>query len=253
MKNVEMDKTYKNDVYWLPKIFLAVVMLCLPSLGEGFFVHGTSSSFWDTNLVATVIGYTKDRAFMGTHIPEMVPSGQAAQQVWFKCIAPTNFERVVFSMHKCGPASLLSIYPTNQFFVFPASFRGNSSFRDPVMISERHNSATSFQTIHDYCPACTIDKVFPITENQSQYWELFIRSNLEVWTKRNAEWRDKMKNESDDKKRASLSNRVEHAERKIKSLQLEIDDCKKQPQYFKERIEWLKTQGVNPEDQKTDN
>jgi hypothetical protein len=190
---------------------------------------------------------------MGTSIPEMVPSGQAAGHVWFYSIAPTNFARIVFSMHKCGPGSLLPIYPTNQFFVFPASFRGNSSFRDPIMISERHNSATSFQTIHDYCPACTIDKVFPITENQSQYWELFIRSNLEVWTKRNAEWRDKMKNESDEKKRASLSNRVDIAERKVESYQHEIDDCKHQSQYFKERIEWLKTQGVNPEDQKTDN
>jgi hypothetical protein len=246
-----MRKTFKNDVCWLPKIFLAVVMLCMPSRGEDFFVHGTSASFWDTNLVATVIGYTKTRAFMGASIPEMVPSGQDAVQVWFYSIAPTNFAGVVFSLHKCGSGALLPIYPTNQFFVFPASFRGNSNFRDPVIISERHNSATSCQTIHDYCPACTLDKVFPVTENQSQYWEPFIRSNLEVWTKRNAEWRDKLKNARDEEKRATFSNRVEIAERKIKSYQREIDDCKNQSQYFKERIEWLKTQGVNPEPQKT--
>jgi len=246
-----MHQPHKSVVCWPLKIFFGVVMSCLPSLAEDYFLHGTSSSFWETNLVATVIGYTKSREFMGTTIPEMTSSDQSAGKVWFYSIAPTNFARLVFSVHKCGPGSLLSIYPTNQFYVFPASSCGNSKCRS-VRVDERDDSTTAFQTIHDYCPACTIDRMFPITENQSQYWESFMRSNLEFWTKRNAEWRDKMKNESDDKKRASLSNRVEHAERKIKSLQLEIDDCKKQPQYFKERIEWLKSQGVNPEPQTTD-
>jgi len=245
-----MNLIQKSVVGWFLKIISIVVLLSFSSRGEGYFVHDTSSSFWETNLVATVIGYTKDRVFMGAHIPEMVPSGEAADQVWFKSIAPTNFSRIVFSMHKCGPGSLLPIYPTNQFFVFPASFRGNSSFRDPVSADESYDSTNAFQTIHDYCPGCTFDKVFPITESQAQYWETFIRGNLEGWKKRGADWREKLKNESDETKLISRSNRVAYAERKIKSLQLEIEDCKNQSEYFKERIEWLNTQGVNPEDSK---
>ena len=242
---------HNNNSCLRAKIFLIAVMACLGSRGENYFLHETTASFWETNLVATVIGFTKERAFMGTTVPEMNPSEPSASQVWFYSIAPTNFARLVFSMHKCGPGNFASFYPTNQLFVFPASFRGNSKFRDPIILREGYNSPKASQTIHDYCPACTLDKLFPITDSQSQYWEPFIRSNMEVWEKRFADWRDKLKYESDEKKRASLSNRVEIAERKVKSYQREIEDCKHQSQYFKERIDWLKTQGVNPEPQKT--
>ena len=245
-----MNKANKSYVILDPKIIFCVLLSCLPAFGENFFLQETTASFWESNLVATVIGYTGQRTFMGIKIPEMDPSDQCPMAVWLYSIAPTNYARITFSLHTCG-FDLLRAYPTNHLFVFPASvcvkqvsaeMMLSGSYNDPIIPSPR---------VGNYCPYRTFEKLFPITDCQVQYWEAKFKQSLEGMQKRNAEWRDTLAEPNDMKERVSLSNRVERAERTIQRQQRKIEDFGKQPQYFKERIEWLKTQGVNPEPQKT--
>jgi len=229
---------------------LSLALSCLIAFGDDRFLHETAASFWETNLVATVIGYTGQRTVMGTSIPEMDPLGQYAREVWLYSIAPTNYARITFSLHSCG-LDLLRVYPTNQLFVFPASVCARQVSNSMLLSGNYNAPIIPAPTITDYCPYRTFDKWFPITDSQVQYWETDLKLSLETWQKRVSEWRDKLGKSNDEKKRAGISNRIEYAERAIQGHQRQIEDCKKQPQNFRDRIEWLKTQGVNPEPQTT--
>ena len=247
-----MQKTRNRDVIWYSKrMAIGMALSCLFAFGDNRLLHETPPSYWETNLVATVIGYTGQRTFMGTVIPEMDPSGQAANDVWLYSIAPTNYAHITFSLHKCGPWSLASVYPTNQLFVFPASVC-SKQVSTSIMLSGKYSEPiVPSPTIQDYCPYRTFEKWFPITDNQTQFCETYLQRNMETSRKRVEEWRDELKNASDEKRRAHISHLIEYAEREIQSLQREIEDCKHQPTYFKNRIEWFKTQGFNPTPQTT--
>jgi hypothetical protein len=119
----------------------------------------------------------------------------------------------------------------------------SGNYNDPIIPSPR---------VVDYCPYRTFEKLFPITDLHLQYWEQDFKINVETLEKRATEWREEQKNTEDMERRTIASNRVVHVVKTIQREQRQIEDCKKQPQYFRSRIEWLKTQGVNPEPQTTD-
>lgn len=246
-----MRKAHKRYVILDPKIFFCVALSCLPAFCENFFLQETTASFWESNLVATVIGYTGQRTFMGTVIPAMGPSDQYPKTVWLYSIAPTNYARITFSLHNCGDFSFIRAYPTNHLFVFPASVCIRQVSTETMLSGNYNAPIIPSPRVGDYCPYRTFEKLFPISDSQVQYWEAKFKQSLEGMQKRTAEWRDKLAEPNDMKRRASISNRVEREERDMQRQQRKIEDFKKQPQYFRDRIEWLKTQGVNPEPQTT--
>jgi hypothetical protein len=230
---------------------LGLALSCLSAFGDDRFLLETPNSFWESNLVATVIGYAGQRTFMGTVIPAMGPSDQYPKDVWLYSIAPTNFARITFTIHSCGLGSLLNVYPTNQLFVFPASVCARQ-VSTSVMLSGNYNEPiVPSPKITDYCPYRTFEKWFPVTDSQVKHWDVYLLEHLETCQKRAEEWRLELKSVSDEKRRVGLSNRVEHADREIQSLRREIEACRRQPHYFKNRIEWLMTQGLNPAPQTT--
>ena len=228
---------------------ISLVLSCLSSFADDRLLRETADSFWETNLVATVIGYTGQRKFMGTVIPAMGPSDQYPSEVWLYSIAPTNYADVKFSLHSCG-LDLLRVYPTNQLFVFPASV-STKNIIDSLRLSANYNAPIiPAATITGYCPYRTFEKWFPVADSQVRDWERTLNDELEVRLKAAGKFRDEMENTKDKESRVRFTKRVERAERDIQSLRHEIEACRMQPQYFKIRIEWLKTQGVNPEPQK---
>lgn len=248
-KGFEMHKIHKTNTRWQPKMFvLGMALSGLAAFGEDRFMRETPNGFWETNLLATVISYSGQRTFMGTMIPAMDSSDRYPQKVWLYSIAPTNFAGITFTIHSCGPWSLSSVYPTNQLFVFPASVCSKK-----IATSSRIENASIIphQTVKNYCPYRTFEKWFPVTDSQLKHWRTYLAENLMTQRKRVNELRDKMKDASDEKRRNGISNQVEHAEREIQYLQSEIEECNKQSKYFTNRIEWLKTQDLNPELQTT--
>lgn len=236
---------------WFGKqMALGLMFLSLSAFGGDRFLHETTDSFWESNLVATVIGYTEKRMFMGTSIPAMDPSGNGTSAVWFYSIAPTNYAHITFSIHACG-FDIIRAYPTNHLFVFPASVRAEQVSTETMLSGNYNDPIIPSPRVGDYCPYRTFEKLFPITDPHLQYWEKDFKINVETLEKRATEWREEQKNAEDMKRRASASNRVVKVLETIQQEQRQIEDCKKQPQYFRKRIEWLKTQGVNPEPQKT--
>jgi hypothetical protein len=229
---------------------LGLALSCLSAFGEDRFLHETAASFWETNLVATVISYSGQRAFMGTVIPAMGPSDQYPREVWLYSIAPTNYANIRFSLHSCG-LDLLRVYPTNQLFVFPASV-STKEVSDSLRLNGNYNAPIiPAPTITGYCPYRTFEKWFPVIDSQVKNWETSLNEQLAAGQKVAEKLRNEMRNTNDEKSRSRFSNRVERTEREIQSLRREIEDSKHQSQYFKNRIEWLKTQGLNPVTQAT--
>lgn len=248
-EGVAINKIHKLATLWQSKMFLlGMAFSGLVAFGEDRFMRETHNGFWETNLIATVISYSDQRTFMGTMIPAMDSSDRYPRKVWLYSIAPTNFAGITFTLHSCGPWSLSSAYPTNQLFIFPASVCAKE-----IATSNRIGNVPIIphQTVENYCPYVSFEKWFPVTDGQLKHWRTYLAENLMTQRKMSTEWRDKMKVASDEKRRNSFSNQVEHAERLIRSLQSEIEECNRQPQYFTNRIEWLKTQGLNPEPQTT--
>ena len=245
IKNAYSIFCSRESVRCAKRMAIGLVLSCLSSFADDRFLHETPNSFWESNLVATVIGYTGQRKFMGTVIPAMGPSDQYPREVWLYSMAPTNFAGTTFAIHQCGPWSLFSVYPTNQLFVFPASVCAKH-VSTSVMLSGNYNAPiVPAPTITDYCPYRTFEKWFPVTDSQQRNWGISLNNELEAALNAAGKLRDEMIIEKDERSRSRLSNRVEHTERQIQSLRREIEDCKQQPQYFKTRIEWLKAQGVN--------
>jgi hypothetical protein len=230
-------------------ILLCLTLLSLSAFGGDRFLHETTDSFWESNLVATVIGYTERRMFMGIPIPAM--DREDGSSVWFYSIAPTNYAHTTFSIHSCG-FNIIRAYPTNHLFVFPASVRVSQVSTETMLSGNYNDPIIPSPRVVDYCPYRTFEKLFPITDLHLQYWEQDFKINVETLEKRATEWREEQKNTEDMERRTIASNRVVHVVKTIQREQRQIEDCKKQPQYFRSRIEWLKTQGVNPEPQTTD-
>jgi len=247
MKNVHsLFGSYEGT--WCAKpMALGLVLSCLSAFGEDRFLHETAASFWETNLVATVIGYSGQRTFMGAVIPAMGPTDHYPRDVWLYSIAPTNFAHVTFTIHSCGPWSLLSVYPTNQLFVFPASVCAKE-----ISISNRfeNDPIIPHQTVEGYCPYRTSEKWFPVTDGQLDDWKKYLTECIDSSHRQITKWQQKLENVRDEKKRIGITNRLEQEERNIRDIERRIEACQRQPQFFRDRIEWLKTQGVNPEPQK---
>ena len=224
------------------RIAIYLVLACCLAYGDSRFLQETTASFWETNLVATVVGYSSQRTFLGVNIPEMDPTGQSAREVWLYSVAPTNYAGITFSLHSCG-LDLLRVYPTNQLFVFPSS---------PCAYSTCSTNRSEYwpvafdQAFRNYCPYRTFEKWFPITDGQLQDWIVNLTERINSCQERVTILRGKLGQTSDNKKRSFLLQEVEYNEKMIKSNQSAIDGCKIQAKYFQDRIKWLQTQGLCP-------
>lgn len=251
---VEKMNRHSKSIRFVKRMVLGLTLLGLSAFGDSSrLLLETPNNFWESNLVATVIGYAGRRSFMGTMIPTMEPSGQDLRQVWLYCIAPTNFARTTFTIHSCGPWSLARVYPTNQLFVFPASVC-EKEVNDSLRLGRDYNAPiVPAPTITDYCPYRTFEKWFPITDSQVKYWETYLTENMDDCRRQINRWQQKLKDTHDEKKRAGIGERIKDDEQTLINLQRRIEDLKKQSQYFRGRIEWLETQGVYPEPRKSPN
>jgi len=229
-------------------------LACCLAHGEprNFFLDETAPDFWETNLVATVAGYSYigDRFFLGKRVPVIGSSDRDdlrrdfREEVWLYSIAPTNYAGMLFRFHNCDLSRVRDIYPTNQLFVFPATtnaFKEGDliSVNDPILFSPRSASDS-------YCPFRTLDKWFPIDDNAVQHWTSRWNDRIESDQKEINELREKLIATDDERKRTSILRQLEVTEISITRNRSRIDEMSKQPRYFQDRIKWLESQGVQP-------
>ena len=240
-------KDTRMRILMLPLIHL--IFSCSFVHGDSYcrFMKETSKDFWKTNLVATVIGYTDREEVNGIYIPKMNPTDKFARHVWLYSIAPTNYAGITFSMHSCGAWSLSDVYPTNQFFIFPAANVEKPFDSNYVRTGKENDPIIPHSTVEDYCPYRTYEKLFLFSESQIQYWI----SNLTKNNKRHKEEIERLRAElnksSNDKKRNRDHRRIEELEKWITNNQSTIEKFRKQPPYFQERRKWLESQGLRPD------
>jgi len=219
---------------------------------SNFFLHEVAPDFWETNLVATVAGYSYvgDRFFLGKRVPTIVSPDRDdiwrdfKEEVWLYSIAPTNYAGMLFRFHYCELSHVRDIYPTNQLFVFPVTTNAFEesdliSFTSPILFSPRGASVS-------YCPFRTFDKWFPIDDNAVQHWTSRWNDQIESAQKEIAELREKLIATDDERKRTSILRQLKPLEISITRNRSRIDEMSKQPRYFQDRIKWLESQGLQP-------
>ena len=242
----------KRDVTGRAKRFAAILALAC-SFAHGYydcFLHEVSDDFWDTNLVATVVGYCRvgqDR-FLGVPVPRINKSDapDKCEEAWFYSIAPTNHAGILFRFYSCSPSSVRDIYPTNQLFVFPVVSEEKGIRRDKsVLISKRGASCS-------YSRYSISDKLFPINDRMIQDLVFQLNKDITVVQERIAETHDKLAKTEDEKKRSSLVSALNWFESYIERMRNEIEKLSEQSRYFQDRVKWLKSQGVPPPDEENE-
>ena len=238
-----MQRGRKHVSRWrFSQIAVVLALTYRSAYSENRCSQEMTANFWDTNLVATVIGYSSERTFMGVNIPVMDPLGQSAREVWLYSVAPTNYRGITFSMHSCGLFGFSKMFPTNQLFVFPASpaagYNSCTNLFYPIY--------SEFQTFRDYCPYKTYCTWFPVTDSDVQYWISDWRDGIGEGKTKEIKLRSELAKTNDDRKRSNIAHRIEREEELIHKCQRAIDEAQIQSTFFPGRIQWLKTQGVYP-------
>ena len=233
---------------------LAIIfsLVCCLAHGEptGLFLHEVAPDFWETNLVATVVGYSyiNHRSFLGEYLPVIVSHEGAEdlwrgnkEEVWLYSLAPTNYAGMLFRFHSCDPSSVREFYPTNQLFVFQAATNVNRDvvlMTSPIVFSPSNGNS--------YCPYRTPEKWFPIDDNAVQGWTSHLNERTESDHKQIAWLRETLATTDDEKKRSSRLRNIKEIEDGIRARQRKIDELVKQSRYFEDRIKWLESQGLEP-------